>query len=148
MGGGGIPSEQVLGTEGDQNEGLENNVWVMREDSFGMELEFEKGEVWRALTNIKLRTEPSITAAQFEGRVTEGGEVGFIKAGEKFVVAVQRRAKVPTGRRHRMYLRIACTKAWAFDLGVAGDWEGKYIAERVLDEDGKPVLDTLRCSTR
>lgn len=89
----------------------------------------EGGEQWRALTKIKVRTEPSMNAPQYGSRVIEKGEI--------FVVAEQRRAKIPTGDKHRMYLRIASTKGWVFDVGAGGDWLGKYIAVKVYeDEEG------------
>mmetsp|Transcript_111016 Transcript_111016/g.220838 ORF Transcript_111016/g.220838 Transcript_111016/m.220838 type:complete len:235 (+) Transcript_111016:111-815(+) len=96
----------------------------------------EEGEIWRALTKIRLRKEPSITAPQFEGAVIQDGASGFLNAGDRFVVAEKRRAKVPTKGRHRLYLRIATTKAWAFDIGVSGKYEGVTIAERDRDAAG------------
>eukprot|EP00931_Biecheleriopsis_adriatica_P118201 TRINITY_DN93657_c0_g1_i1.p1 TRINITY_DN93657_c0_g1~~TRINITY_DN93657_c0_g1_i1.p1 ORF type:complete len:209 (-),score=27.69 TRINITY_DN93657_c0_g1_i1:325-951(-) len=97
---------------------------------------FEEGEQWRALTKIKVRSEPSINAPQLEDRVIEKGEV--------FIVAEERRAKIPTDGRHRLYLRIASSNGWAFDLGVAGDWYGKPVAEKVYeDEEGSSTPNPL-----
>ncbi|CAJ1462166.1 unnamed protein product [Effrenium voratum] len=89
---------------------------------------FEEGEQWRALTRIKVRKDPSIKAEQLEDKVIEQGET--------FFVAEVRRAKIPTDGKHRLYLRLAASKGWVFDLGVAGQWYGKYIAEKVYEEDG------------
>eukprot|EP00913_Durusdinium_trenchii_P005593 g5212.t1 len=89
---------------------------------------FEEGEQWRALTRIKVRKEPSIKAPQLEDKVIEKGET--------FYVSEVRRAKLPTGDKHRLYLRLAASKGWVFDLGVAGDWYGKYIAEKVYEDEG------------
>eukprot|EP00929_Paragymnodinium_shiwhaense_P075972 TRINITY_DN38951_c0_g1_i1.p1 TRINITY_DN38951_c0_g1~~TRINITY_DN38951_c0_g1_i1.p1 ORF type:complete len:205 (-),score=51.18 TRINITY_DN38951_c0_g1_i1:3-617(-) len=88
---------------------------------------FEDGEQWRALTKIKVRAEPSIKAEQLEDRVVNEGDV--------FVVAEKRRAKVPTDGKHRMYLRIAGTRGWVFDLGAGGSWYGKAIATPVYDDE-------------
>lgn len=88
---------------------------------------FEEGEQWRALTRIKVRKEPSINSPQLEDKVIEKGET--------FFVAEVRRAKIPTGDKHRLYLRLAASKGWVFDLGVAGDWYGKYIAEKVYEDE-------------
>ncbi|CAE7835194.1 unnamed protein product [Symbiodinium sp. CCMP2592] len=86
-----------------------------------------KGEQWRALTKIKVRKEPSINAPQMEDKIIEKGET--------FYVAEKRRAKIPTGGRNRLYLRLAAGKGWVFDLGVAGEWYGKPIAEPVYEDE-------------
>lgn len=70
---------------------------------------------------------PSINSPQLEDKVIEKGET--------FFVAEVRRAKIPTGDKHRLYLRLAASKGWVFDLGVAGDWYGKYIAEKVYEDE-------------
>eukprot|EP00439_Symbiodinium_sp_Y106_P077624 s855_g16.t1 len=88
---------------------------------------FEEGEQWRALTKIKVRKEPSINAPQMEEKVIEKGET--------FYVAEKRRAKIPTGGKNRLYLRLAAGKGWVFDLGVAGEWYGKPIAEPVYEDE-------------
>ncbi|CAE7778634.1 unnamed protein product [Symbiodinium pilosum] len=88
---------------------------------------FEEGEQWRALTRIKVRTEPSIKAPQLDDKVIDKGEI--------FFVAEKRRAKIPTGDKHRMYLRLAAGKGWVFDLGVAGEWYGKPIAQPVYEDE-------------
>ncbi|OLP89173.1 Nitronate monooxygenase [Symbiodinium microadriaticum] len=88
---------------------------------------FEEGEQWRALTKIKVRKEPSINAPQMEDKVIEKGET--------FYVAEKRRAKIPTGGKNRLYLRLAAGKGWVFDLGVAGEWYGKPIAEPVYEDE-------------
>lgn len=96
----------------------------------------EEGEIWVALTKIRLRTQPSINAPQYEGIVIKDGTSGFLNKNDEFVVAEKRRAKVPTKGRHRLYLRIATTNAWAFDIGVTGAYEGVAIAERFRDAAG------------
>mmetsp|Transcript_47682 Transcript_47682/g.149889 ORF Transcript_47682/g.149889 Transcript_47682/m.149889 type:complete len:202 (+) Transcript_47682:112-717(+) len=96
---------------------------------------FESGEQWRALTRIKVREEPSVKAPQLRNKAVEKGEV--------FTVAEERRAKIPTEGKHRRYLRIAGTKGWVFDLGVAGDWYGKPVAEPVYEDEEDSGNDPL-----
>mmetsp|Transcript_52303 Transcript_52303/g.93797 ORF Transcript_52303/g.93797 Transcript_52303/m.93797 type:complete len:182 (+) Transcript_52303:40-585(+) len=104
-------------------------------DNFG-NMAMEEGDQWRALTKIKVREDPSFKAKQFEDKVIEAGEI-FIVA-EEFV---SQEGNVRSG--YRRYLRLAGSKGWVFDLGIAGDWYGKPIAEQVFeDEDGSnPVGD-------
>eukprot|EP00413_Alexandrium_margalefii_P030720 CAMPEP_0204578406 /NCGR_PEP_ID=MMETSP0661-20131031/42893_1 /ASSEMBLY_ACC=CAM_ASM_000606 /TAXON_ID=109239 /ORGANISM="Alexandrium margalefi, Strain AMGDE01CS-322" /LENGTH=222 /DNA_ID=CAMNT_0051587335 /DNA_START=74 /DNA_END=742 /DNA_ORIENTATION=+ len=117
--------------EGPSVAGMVGDAFNQAADSLGLSDMglIEEGEQWRALTKIKIRTSPSINAAQLDDRVIESGEV--------FVVAEKLRAKVPTEGRNRLYLRVAGTEGWVFDTGAAGSWYGREIATPVYeDEEG------------
>ncbi|CAE7230740.1 unnamed protein product [Symbiodinium natans] len=103
---------------------------------------FEEGEQWRALTRIKVRKEPSVKAPQLEDKVIEKGAI--------FYVAEKRRAKIPTGGKHRLYLRLAAGTGWVFDLGVAGEWQPSFLAALFAPHSsisgpryGKPIAEPV-----
>lgn len=75
--------------------------------------------VWRSLTKIRLR-EVADVKAQATGDA--------VKPFEKFkVVDVVRR-----GDQH--FLKLESKNGWVFDRGVAGNWAGRPIAERLPDD--------------
>eukprot|EP00933_Yihiella_yeosuensis_P034540 TRINITY_DN28014_c0_g1_i2.p1 TRINITY_DN28014_c0_g1~~TRINITY_DN28014_c0_g1_i2.p1 ORF type:complete len:604 (+),score=160.86 TRINITY_DN28014_c0_g1_i2:55-1812(+) len=83
---------------------------------------------YRALTKIRLRKDPDVSAE---------ASGGVLVAGEEFEVEEALAPHAPGGLG---YLRLSDSSGWAFDTGVAGRWAGKPIVEAVGGASAAPHM--------